>query len=115
MITAAAKTTEMIIHTLVSIDSSGLPVTRSPAHRAKRASVMPLRPAQKIHAVRSAIFAAACFAVRFNETLEGKLRLRDVIQIRTAMIAARLKREERLWLVRAEQSARVFAISATTR
>jgi hypothetical protein len=61
---------------------------------------MPLRPAQKIHAVRSAIFAAACFAVRFNETLEGKLRLRDVIQIRTAMIAALLKREERLWLLR---------------
>jgi hypothetical protein len=82
---------------------------------AKPASVMPLRPAQKIHAIRSAIFAAACFAVRFNETLEGKLRLRDVIQIRTAMIAALLKREERLWLVRAEQSARVFAIPATTR
>jgi hypothetical protein len=44
---------------------------------------MPLRASQKIRAVRSRTFAAACFAVRFNETLEGKPRLRYVFQNRT--------------------------------
>ena len=60
-------------------------VTRSAvaASHTKRASVMPLRPSQRIRAVCSRAFAATWFAVRFNETLEGKPRLRRVFQNRT--------------------------------
>jgi len=63
---------------------------------------MPLRPSQRIRAVRSRTFAATGFAVRFNETREGKPRLRYVFQNRTqrqhcsAMMSAVADKQQRL-------------------